>query len=225
MTSEQASLPPVVSRDEWLAARVRLLAKEKDATRARDALSAERRQLPMVRVDKEYVFDSPRGKVTLADMFDGRRQLIIHHVMFDPSREAGCPHCRSSINDLGYLPHLHEKNTTLALVSRAPQKKIDAYKADMGWDIPYYSSYGSDFNYDFHVTLDEEVTPVVYNYRTKAEHEQYAMPWYTNGELPGVSVFLREGDALYHTYSTYARGVDNLLFSLNYLDLTPLGRQ
>ncbi|MFI0366572.1 DUF899 domain-containing protein [Actinomadura sp. 1N219] len=225
MASESPALPKVVSREEWLAARTEFLAKEKELTRARDKLSAERRELPMVEIREDYVFEGPDGKATLVDLFEGRRQLIVHHAMFDPSWDDGCPSCRFSIRDFGHLPHLHEKDTTLCVVSRAPYEKIAAYKERMGWTLPYYSSWGSDFNYDFDVTLDENVRPVVYNYRSKEDHLAAGMPWYTSGELPGVSVFLHEGDAVYHTYSTYSRGVDNLLFTLNYLDLTPLGRQ
>ncbi len=220
------SLPKVVSREEWLDARKEFLRKEKEFTLARDALNAERRELPMVEVDKDYVFEGPDGKVRLLDMFEGRRQLIVHHVMFDPSWDEGCGSCRFQIRDLGHLPHLHEKNTTLALVSRAPYPKIAAYRERMGWTVPYYSSYGDDFNYDYHATLDESVTPLLINFRTKEEHEAAVGPWDIWGtELPGLSVFLREGDQVFHTYSTYARGLDILLFTLNYLDLTPLGRQ
>ncbi|WP_103343322.1 DUF899 domain-containing protein [Amycolatopsis sp. CA-126428] len=220
------SLPQVVSREEWLGARREFLRKEKEFTRARDALNAERRELPMVEVDKDYVFEGPDGKIRLLDMFEGRRQLIVHHVMFDPSWDEGCGNCRFQVRDLGHLPHLHEKDTTLALVSRAPYPKIAAYRERMGWTVPYYSSYGDDFNYDYHATLDESVTPLLINFRTKEEHEAAVGPWDIWGtELPGLSVFLREGDQVFHTYSTYARGLDILLFTLNYLDLTPLGRQ
>jgi predicted dithiol-disulfide oxidoreductase (DUF899 family) len=220
------SLHKVVSREEWLDARREFLRKEKEFTRARDALNAERRELPMVEVDEDYVFEGPDGKIRLLDMFEGRRQLIVHHVMFDPSWDEGCGSCRFQIRDLGHLPHLHEKNTTLALVSRAPYPKIAAYRERMGWTVPYYSSYGDDFNYDYHATLDESVTPLLINFRTKEEHEAAVGPWDIWGtELPGLSVFLREGDQVFHTYSTYARGLDILLSTLNHLDLTPLGRQ
>jgi predicted dithiol-disulfide oxidoreductase (DUF899 family) len=220
------SLPKVVSREEWLGARREFLRKEKEFTLARDALNAERRELPMVEVDEDYVFEGPDGKIRLLDMFEGRRQLIVHHVMFDPSWDEGCSSCRFQVRDLGHLPHLHEKDTTLALVSRAPYPKIAAYRERMGWTVPYYSSYGDDFNYDYHATLDESVTPLLINFRTKEEHEAAVGPWDIWGtELPGLSVFLREGNQVFHTYSTYARGLDILLFTLNYLDLTPLGRQ
>ncbi|MBA0128310.1 DUF899 domain-containing protein [Haloechinothrix sp. YIM 98757] len=224
-------LPQVVSREEWLAARKELLAKEKELTRARDALNAERRRLPMVEIDKDYVFDGPGGRAGLLDLFDGRRQLIAQHVMFDPSWEDGCPSCSASADELsdGLLAHLHTRNTTFAAVSRAPLAKLEAYKARKGWTFPWYSSYGSNFNYDFHVTLDESVAPVEYNYRTPAEHARAGTDYYVQGEqpfeLPGYSCFLREGDRVFHTYSMYARGVEQLGGSYAFLDLTALGRQ
>ena len=220
------TMPKIVSPEEWLAARREFLAEEKEFTRARDALNARRRELPMVRVTKEYEFDGPDGPVTLPELFDGRRQLIVHHVMFDPDWDEGCTRCRRQIRDIPYLPHLHDQDVSLVLVSRAPFDKIDAYRRRLGWELPYYSSFHSDFNYDFHVTLDEDVTPLLINYRTKAEHEAAVGPWDVWGtELPGLSVFLRGDDgAIYHTYSTYARGLDILLASLNYVDHTPFGR-
>jgi predicted dithiol-disulfide oxidoreductase (DUF899 family) len=219
-------LPRVVSREEWFTARKHLLAEEKEFTRARDELSAERRRLPMVRVDKEYVFDGPEGKVTLPDLFEGRKQLIVHHLMWLPDRGEVCPSCTFQMNDLGDVTHLHDKDTTLVGVTRGPQVDIDAYRERMGWTFPCYSSLGSDFNYDFHVTLDEDVVPLLINFRTRAEHEQAVGAWDIWGdELPGVSVFLRDEGTVFHTYSTYSRGLDILLFTLNYLDLTPLGRQ
>jgi predicted dithiol-disulfide oxidoreductase (DUF899 family) len=219
------SPPQVVSRDEWLAARKALLDKEKEATRARDALAALRRELPMVRVDKEYVFEGPDGKATLLDLFDGRRQLIVYHFMFGPDWEEGCPSCSMNVDGFGHLAHLHARDTTLAVVSRAPLTKIEPFQARMGWTFPWYSSFGSDFNYDFHVTQDETVAPVEYNYRDKAELERAGQTWFMTGEQPGYSVFLREGNGVYHTYSTYSRGGDHLMATYNFLDLTPLGRQ
>jgi predicted dithiol-disulfide oxidoreductase (DUF899 family) len=220
------SSPRIAGQDEWFAARKRLLVKEKELTRARDALSAERRQLPMVKVDKDYVFAGPDGDASLLDLFEGRRQLIVHHIMFDPSWDEGCTSCRRHIRDLGHLPHLHEKDTSLCLISRAPQSKIEPYRSRMGWAIPYYSSFDNDFSFDFHATLDDTVTPLQINFRTKAEHTEAVGPldiW--GSELPAVLVFLRNGDDVFHTYSTFARGLDGLPFTLNYLDLTPLGRQ
>ena len=225
------SLPQVVSRDEWLVARKELLAKEKELTRQRDALNAERRRLPMVRIDKDYVFEGPDGKASLLDLFDGRRQLIVRHFMFDPSWDEGCPSCSAGADEIsdGLLKHLHARDTSLVVVSRAPLAKIEAFKARRGWTFPWYSSYGSDFNYDFHVTLDESVAPVEYNYRTRAEHEQAGTSVYVEGEQPiegpGQSCFLRDGDNVFHTYSNYARGAEMTGGSYYYLDLTGLGRQ
>ncbi|WP_028921709.1 DUF899 domain-containing protein [Pseudonocardia acaciae] len=215
------NLPTSVSREVWVAARKRLLAREKEFTRARDELNAERRRLPMVRIDKEYVFEGTEGRVTLADLFDGRRQLIVYHFMFDPSWDAGCQGCSLLVDNIGHPAHLHARDTSLVLVSRAPLATLLPFKERMGWTVPWYSSYGGDFNYDFHVTLDESVAPVEYNYEPLAGNEAH-------GEGPGISVFLRDGSDggdVFHTYSTYARGTDLLNGTFNYLDLTPLGRQ
>ena len=231
------SLPHVVSRDEWLAARKQLLVKEKQATRARDALNAERRRLPMVEIDKDYVFEGPGGEAGLLDLFESRRQLIVGHFMFDPSWDDGCPSCSAGADEVsgGLLEHLHARDTTLAYVSRAPLAKLEDYKARKGWTFPWYSSYGSEFNYDFHVTLDESVAPVEYNYRTKAEHDQAGTGYYFEGEQPseqpGTSYFLRDtqsgtgGDRVFHTYSTFGRGAEQTGGSYYWLDLTALGRQ
>ena len=221
------SLPGVVSRDEWLAARKALLAKEKEMTRQRDALNAERRRLPMVAIEKPYVFTGPEGEASLLDLFEGRRQLIVGHFMFNPSWDDGCPSCSAGADEMseGLRAHLHARDTTFAYVSRAPIEKIEDYKARKGWTFPWYSSYGSDFNYDFHVTMDESVTPAEYNYRSAAEHRQAGMLWFAEGEQPGVSVFLSEGERVFHTYSAFARGSEHLVPSAMFLDLTPLGRQ
>ena len=225
------SLPQVVSRDEWLVARKKLLAEEKAMTRARDALSTKRRELPMVKIDKDYMFEGPHGTASLLDLFDGRRQLIVQHFMFDPRWEDGCPSCSAAADEFsdGLLEHLHTRDTTFAAVSRAPIDKIERYKARKGWTFPWYSSYGSDFNYDFHVTMDETVAPIEYNYRTKTEHEQAGTSYYFEGqqpiEEPGFSCFLRDGDDIFHTYSMYGRGAEWLGGSYAFLDLTALGRQ
>jgi predicted dithiol-disulfide oxidoreductase (DUF899 family) len=225
------NLPEVVSRDEWIAARKELLGKEKEFTRRRDALNAERRRLPMVRIDKDYVFEGPDGKVSLLDLFEGRRQLIVGHFMFSPEWDEGCPSCSVGADEIsdGLLTHLHTRDTTFVYVSRAPIHKIEAYKARKGWAFPWYSSYGSDFNYDFHVTLDESVTPIEYNYRTKVEHEQTGSDAYAKAdqpiERPGRSCFLRDGDSVYYTYSVYARGLETVGGSYYFLDETALGRQ
>ncbi|MGH8728982.1 MAG: DUF899 domain-containing protein [Burkholderiales bacterium] len=217
--------PNVVSRAEWLAARKQHLSREKEFTRQRDALNAERRKLPMVKIEKDYVFEGQDGKVRLLDLFEGRRQLIVYHFMFDPGWDEGCPSCSFVADNIGHLAHLHARDTSLALVSRAPLAKIEPFKKRMGWTVPWYSSFGSDFNHDFHVTTDEAVAPVEYNYRDKATLEQLGHTYHVKGEQPGASVFLRDGDRIYHTYSTYGRGLDLLVGTYNYLDLTPLGRQ
>ena len=217
--------PKIASREEWLAARKELLVKEKEATRARDVLNERRRALPMVKIDKEYLFDGPSGKANLFDLFARRRQLITYHFMFDPSWDEGCSSCSFLTDNIGHLSHLHFRDTTLALVSRAPLSKIERFRERMGWSVPWYSSFGIDFNYDFHVTMDESVLPVDYNYKDKAALEQAGMPWHLSGEQHGLSVFLRDGDGVFHTYSSYGRGLDLMLGIYNYLDLTPLGRQ
>ena len=225
------SLPKVVSPEEWRAARIELLAKEKAMTRARDALSTERRELPMVKIEKDYGFEGPGGRARLIDLFEGRRQLIVGHFMFDPRWDDGCPSCSAGADEIsdGLLAHLHARDTTFAYVSRAPLAKIEAYKARKGWTFPWYSSHGSDFNYDFHVTLDESVAPVEYNFRTEAEHEQAGASLYGEGErtaeYPGRSSFLRDGDTVFHTYSVYARGTETIGGSYYMLDETALGRQ
>ena len=225
------SLPDVVSREAWLTERKALLVQEKELTRRRDALNAERRRLPMVEIDKPYVFTGPDGEATLLDLFEGRRQLILGHFMFDPAWEAGCSSCSAGADEVsqGLLDHLRSRDTELVFVSRAPIEKIERYKAAKGWTFPWYSSHGSDFNVDFHVTLDESVAPVEYNYRTKAEHEQAGTSFYVEGEgpmeMPGTSFFLRDGERVFHTYSSYARGAEATGGSYYFLDLTALGRQ
>ena len=193
------SLPDVVSRAVWVAARQKLLAKEKEMTRARDALNAERRRLPMVRVEKNYWFEGASGKADLRALFEGRRQLIIYHMML-----VGCPGCSLLVDNIGHLAHLHARDTTLVVVSRSSWPELDAFRRRMAWTVPFFSSRGSDFNHDFHVS----------SARKDAE-----------GETSGVSVFLRDGNDIFHTYSTYDRGTDILNGTLNYLDLTALGRQ
>jgi predicted dithiol-disulfide oxidoreductase (DUF899 family) len=225
------TLPTVASRDDWLVARRALLAREKELTRARDALNTERRNLPMVRVDREYAFEGPEGRVTLLDLFDGRRQLIVNHFMFGPDWDEGCPSCSAYTDELapGLIEHIRVRDTNFVQVARAPLAKIDAYRATRGWTSPIYSSFGNDFNFDFHVTLDESVAPVEYNYRSAEEHRQAGTAGYVEGdrpiERPGLSCFLRDGDTIYHTYSTFARGAEATGGAYYYLDLTALGRQ
>ena len=217
--------PPIVSRADWLAQRLPLLEREKEATRQRDRLAAERRRLPMVRLEKDYVFDSPAGKRHLRDLFDGRAQLIVYHFMFESDADKGCPGCTGYVNALGDLSLPGERNTAFALISRAPLAKLEAYKRQHGWNRPWYSSFGSDFNYDFHVTLDEAVCPIEYNYRSKADMVARHPGRIPEGESPGLSVFFRVGEEVHHAYSAYARGVESLTDAYSLLDVTPYGRQ
>ncbi len=202
------NLPPIVSQTEWQAAREELLAREKEATRARDALAAERRRLPRVRIEEDYVFDGPAGKATLPKLFEGRSQLLLYHFMFGPNQDVGCDGCSMFVDQIGHLAHLHARDTSFALVSRAPIAKIEAYRKRMGWTIPWYSSFEGDFNVDFDVG-PETPQPDVYQ----------------DGETFGLSVFLRDGDSLFRTYFTTARGVEALGSVWTFLDVTPLGRQ
>src|SRR5262249_25122629 len=214
--------PAVVSRAEWLVARKRLLEKEKEFTRQRDALSAERRKLPMVKLEKEYTFEGPEGPGSLLDLFEGRRQLIVYHFMFDPNWDEGCKSCSHfADNFTEILVHLAARDTSFAVISRAPIEKITAFQRRMGWTFPWFSSLDSDFNYDFHVTLDERARSTEYNYANAIELLERGEIW-EMGELPGLSVFYRDCDEVFHTYSTYQRGLDLLLNTYNYLDLTPL---
>ena len=210
----------IVSQEEWLARRKKLLSQEKEFTRLRDQLSAERRELPWVKVDKQYVFDGPDGKETLADLFDGRSQLIVYHFMFGPGWEQGCPSC-SFVSDHidGANWHLPQRDVTLLAVSRAPLPEIEAFKQRMGWGFKWVSSYGNDFNHDYHVsfTPDEMARGEVYY--------NYGMEQFPSEEAPGVSVFYKDpSGAIFHTYSAYARGLDMLVGAYNYLDLVPKGR-
>ena len=223
--SDPVPHPPIVSPEDWRDRRLRLLASEKALTKHYDQVSAERRRLPMVRNGKDYAFDAPDGRKRFVELFEGRRQLIVYHFMFDPDWEKGCGGCTYFVNSQGDLSGLHERDTTFALVSRAPLAKLEAYKAQKGWRFRWYSSFGSDFNYDFHVTLDASVTPVEYNYRTAAELLAINSPNAAEGEEHGLSVFFRLGDDIFHTYSTYARGTELLFDTATLLDQTPYGRQ
>jgi predicted dithiol-disulfide oxidoreductase (DUF899 family) len=215
--------PQVVSRDEWLAARRELLAAEKEFTRHRDALNTERRKLPMAEIDKEYIFQGPDGQASLPGLFGGRGQLLIYHFMFDPDWDEGCESCSFLADGIGHLAHLHARDTALAMVSRAPLPKLEAFRQRMGWTVPWYSSFGGDFNYDFHVTLDPAVAPVQHNYRDLDELGPDWQGW--TGEMHGLSVFLRRGDRVFRTYSSYARGTDMVNSTYQWLDLTARGRQ
>jgi predicted dithiol-disulfide oxidoreductase (DUF899 family) len=225
------ALPNIVTRDEWLAARMALLEREKEMTRARDRLNAERRCLPMVRIEKDYVFDGPDGRKSLGDLFEGRSQLIVYHFMFAPEWEAGCKSCTAGIDEMseGMLAHVRSRDTTYALVSRAPIDRIERYRKERGWSIPWYSSFGSDFNYDFQATIDPDRGADIYNYRTIEEHREAGTGYYFEGgkvtELPGTSVFLKVDEGVFHCYSSYGRGTEAVGGSYYLLDLTPLGRQ
>ena len=168
--------PPIVSPKQWVDARKKHLTHEKELTKHYDRVTAERRRLPMVKIEKNYVFDGPGGKRDLAALFEGRRQLIVYHFMFDPAWEKGCPNCTWYIDALGDLSMLQDHDTTFVLVSRAPLAKIEAYRKERGWDIPWYSSFGTDFNYDFQVTNDPKVRPPEYNYRTLTENKAHNSP-------------------------------------------------
>ena len=208
----------VVSRDEWLAARKAFLAKEKELTHARDQLSQERRELPWVRVDKEYVFDGLAGKETLSDLFAGKSQLLVYHFMFGPDWNEGCPSCSFWADNYdGIVVHLKHRDVTLVAVSRAPLEKLDAYKRRMGWDFKWVSSLGNDFNRDYHVSFTpEEQKAAVYN---------YAPQGFGSSEAPGISVFAKDdAGTVYHPYSCYARGLDMLNGAYHLLDLVPKGR-
>jgi predicted dithiol-disulfide oxidoreductase (DUF899 family) len=219
------SLPNIVSRAEWTEARVKLLEREKALTKARDELSAARRRLPMVQVTEDYRFTAAdERRPALVDLFEGRHQLIVDHYMFDPEWEDGCMSCAGRVDQYGNLAHLHERDTTVAVVSRAPIEKIERFKHKMGWDFPWYSSFGSRFNFDYGVSFDDTVQAPTYNYRSAAEWQARGMPA-PQGEVHGTSAFLRDGDRVFHTYSTYGRGTEQVGGTHYYLDMTALGRQ
>jgi len=210
----------VVSRDEWLAARKALLAKEKEFTHLRDALSQQRRDLPWERVTKEYVFEGSHGKEPLSHLFTGKSQLIVYHFMFDPAWEAGCKSCSFWADNFnGIDTHLRHRDVTFLAVSRAPWSKIQAYQKRMGWTFKWVSSFGTDFNYDFSVSVrpeEMESGKTYYNYEWRKPFES---------EEPGISVFYKDpAGAVFHTYSCYARGLDMMNGAYHYLDLAPKGR-
>jgi len=212
--------PKIVSRDEWLAARKQHLSKEKEFTRLRDSLSADRRELPWVMVEKNYVFDGPKGKEMFADLFDGRSQLIIYHFMFGPEWQEGCKSCSFLADHIdGSVVHLAHRDVTFVVVSRAPLAKLEAFKKRMGWRFKWVSSFGNDFNRDYHVSFpnDEIASGKVYY--------NFEMQSFPSEEAPGASVFYKDGSGdIFHTYSAYARGLDMLVGAYNYLDLVPKGR-
>jgi predicted dithiol-disulfide oxidoreductase (DUF899 family) len=212
----------VVPQSEWIAARTELLRKEKEFTKLRDELGRQRRDLPWERVEKQYVFEGPKGKETLSDLFNGRSQLVVYHFMFGPEWSEGCPSCSFLSDHIdGALAHLNHHDVTLLAVSRAPVSKIEPFKKRMGWHFPWVSSFGTDFNFDYHVSATQAELAegeMYYNYRVFKSRGE---------EQPGISVFYKDksdNDRIYHTYSTYARGGDLLIGTYNYLDLTPKGR-
>lgn len=200
MTTQDLAHPPIATREAWLAARETLLAHEKEATKLHDRVSAERRRLPMVKLDKTYTFAGTDGVRSLYDLFNGRYQLIVYHFMFDPSWDKGCIGCTGFVNDLGDLSELAARNTEFVLISRAPLDKLQAYQTEMDWKRPWYSSFDSDFNQEFQATTNR-------------------------GEEHGLSVFFRLGEEVFHTYSTYNRGCESLSDIYRLLDMTPYGRQ
>ena len=209
----------VVSHKEWVSRRAAFLKKEKEFTRIRDELTKERSELPWEEVTKSYVFDGPSGKKTLAELFNGKSQLIVYHFMFDPAWENGCKSCSFVADNFdGSTVHLAARDTAFAVISLAPYPKIMRFKERMGWRFPWFSSFGTEFNHDFRVTTDEVQTE--YNYADVMAQE--ARPY--KGEREGLSVFVQDGDRVFHTYSTYQRGLDLLLNTYNLLDLTPIGR-
>jgi predicted dithiol-disulfide oxidoreductase (DUF899 family) len=224
------SLPKIVSYDEWVAARKELLVKEKEATKQRDRLNTARRELPMVEV-KAYEFDGPDGRVSLLDLFEARQQLIIYHFMFHPEWEDGCPSCTAGTDELsqGFLEHLHTRDTSYAMVSRAPLAKLERWKIKRGWNIPWYSSGESDFNYDFGVTIDASRGFDEFNFRSLDEYAAMGHESMKTADqpydMPGRTCFLHVERRVFHTYSQYARGLESTGGSYYFLDLTALGRQ
>ncbi|WP_432540849.1 DUF899 domain-containing protein [Kineococcus sp. SYSU DK002] len=223
------ALPEVTTREEWLRARKDLLRREKELTRAQDALAADRRRLPMVEVTTDHRFTGPDGEVGLADLFAGRDQLVVQHVMFGPGWDAPCPSCSAALDELsdGLLEHLHARRTTFVAVSRAPWEELARAARERGWTFPWVSSFGGSFNHEFHATLDPAVAPVELNYRDADELRGAGMGWALEnpGEVPGYSCFLTTGGRVFHTYSTFARGTEQLGGAYAFLDMTALGRQ
>jgi predicted dithiol-disulfide oxidoreductase (DUF899 family) len=210
----------VVSQEEWLEARKEFLAEEKKLTRLRDELSRKRRALPWVRVEKNYVFNGPDGKETLADLFDGRSQLVVYHFMFGPEWGVGCPRCSMGADHFDRsVIHLAQRDVTLLAISRAPFPEIDAFRKRMGWGFNWVSSYGSDFNYDYHVSFTpEEMKRGTFDYN-------YSMIGFPSEEATGTSVFYKDSDNnVFHTYSSYARAAEGMLVPYHFLDLVPKGR-
>lgn len=220
MTSASMNPPKVATREQWLAARLELLREEKEFTRQADALAARRRELPWVKMEKAYTFDSPQGRVSLADLFAGRGQLIVQHFMLGTGWEEGCKSCSFMMDHfVATTVHLAARDVSFAAISHAPLAEILPFKRRMGWDVNWVSAHGSDFNQDFHVSFAPEAV------EAGAVHYNYAMRPFPHEEAPGISVFAREADGtVYHTYSTYGRGVEVVMGTYDLLDLVPKGR-
>ena len=229
MATPATAYPDVATREDWLAARKKLLSREREVTHLRDTVNAERRRLPMVKVEKDYVFEGPSGEARLRDMFEGRTQLYIHHFMWIDATDEGCPSCTAAA-DMTFTQKdralLNAKDVTFACVSRAPYASVARYRDQRGWTFPWYSSRDNDFSYDYHVTLDPQRALIEYNYRSLDELRADGFSDDDlRGDFPGASVFLRRGDEVFHTYSAYARGLDHSAVGYPFLDLTPYGRQ
>jgi len=214
------------TRHEWQAARLELLQAEKELTRLSDDVARRRRRLPWVRLGKDYRFDTEGGEAAIADLFRGRSQLLVYHFMFDPEWDEGCPSCSAIADGVnGSVVHLANHDVAFTAVSRAPLEKLLAYRDRMGWSFPWASSARSDFNYDFHVTIDQSIAPVEYNFRDQGQLEQADAAWRNwSGEQPGMSSFALDDGVVYHTYSAYSRGLDALWGMWQWLDRAPLGR-
>src|SRR5215469_1119164 len=218
MSTSTMDNPKIVSREEWLVARKKLLIREKQHTREHDAIASERRALPWVRVEKNYVFDSPSGKKNFIDLFEGKSQLIVYHFMFGPDWSEGCPSCSLNMDHVdGSLVHLRQRDVSFAAISRAPSPKIEAFQRRMGWKFTWVSSHANDFNRDYRVsfTKEELAGAACYNFNTSG---------FPSEEAPGISVFYKKEGDIFHTYSAYARGSETVLNTYNYLDLVPKGR-
>jgi predicted dithiol-disulfide oxidoreductase (DUF899 family) len=219
------TMPSIGTREEWLAARRALQVHEDEATAALARVSEQRRRLPMVEIEASYRFEGPEGALTLLGLFDGRRTLIVYSFMFDPSWEEGCRYCSFNVDSIPHLAHFHARDVSLVLVSRAPMAKIAPFQARMGWAIPWVSSHGSDFNRDFYATLDGTADPAQYMYRDRADLDAAGEFYFTTGEQGGSHVFVRDGDRVFHTYTTYTLDGDLLSGIYARLDLTPFGRE
>lgn len=209
----------VVNHQEWIAARKRFLAREKALTHLRDELSRERRELPWERVEKTYVFDGPHGKESLADLFDGRSQLVVYHFMFGPDWDIGCRSCSFWADNFnGIIPHLNQRDVSMVAISRGPLHKLQEQASKQGWTFKWLSSAGNDFNFDYNVSFSDDALA-----RSEAQYN-FGTLHVENPEWPGISAFYKDGDKIFHTYSTYSRGLDMFNTAYHYLDIAPKGR-